>query len=911
VTVGGRVGRLLRALVRHSARRPGVTLLLAALLTAGSLAVTLRGLGFVTSAYRLLPQHERYVVLLQEYLRDFGELNDILVAIEADDPERSKAFAAALLGEMAEAGVGARVTYRIDPGYFAQRGLLYLSREELAALRDHLLDHEEFIETYATRPTLARLLAALNQQIANAMLLSFFDIGLREKRADDLRFLESVLEQMAARLDGGTPRYVSPWATAFSLGRFDDPDAGYFFSKDRRLLFVFVQQRRTEGDFTANRALIEALRAIAARLGPAHPGVRVGVTGAPAISNDEMVTALTDSTLATVLATGATLLLLLVAFRRPAKPLLMLLALAASLAWTLGLVTLVIGHLTVFSVMFISLVIGIGIDYGIYLLCRYEEEVALGRPPARALERTAEGAGPGMLLGALTASGAFFVLVLTDFQGIREFGVVAGIAVLAAFAAMVTVFPASIALADRRRPPAPVAGGPPALPREARRLTRLTRHREAILVAAAALTLVSVWGARHIGFGYNMLKLQARGVDSVAWEERILATAGRSGFAAIATARDLEELRRKVAAFAALPSVSRVDSALLALPEDQPAKIRLIRELAPVVAPIRVGTPTALEPAALAAPLATLRRRLGLALEETTGEKTAADLRRLHDLVERVLARLGEAEAAKLAAPLAALQDQLYRDFADKLRVFRQSLDPRPIQASELPPELRQRYVGTSGRYLLRIQPAVDIWQRAGAERFVGELRSVDADVTGPPVTSFEAIGYIRRGYLEGTLYALVLVALVSGVLLRSFRGTLLALAPLALGVVWTLGFMHLFGLEFNLANVWALPLILGTAAEYGLNIFLRFLESRRDGGPVLARSVVTAVALNGLTTIVGFGSLMVAHHRGIFGLGLLLTAGATAALVASLVVLPTLLHLFAGRGDPAARPLPARSRPA
>lgn len=53
------------------------------------------------------------------------------------------------------------------------------------------------------------------------------------------------------------------------------------------------------------------------------------------------------------------------------------------------------------------------------------------------------------------------------------------------------------------------------------------------------------------------------------------------------------------------------------------------------------------------------------------------------------------------------------------------------------------------------------------------------------------------------------------------------------------------------------------------------------------------AVILNGLTTIVGFGSLMVASHQGIFGLGLLLTIGASASLAASLVVLPVLIRLF------------------
>ena len=68
---------------------------------------------------------------------------------------------------------------------------------------------------------------------------------------------------------------------------------------------------------------------------------------------------------------------------------------------------------------------------------------------------------------------------------------------------------------------------------------------------------------------------------------------------------------------------------------------------------------------------------------------------------------------------------------------------------------------------------------------------------------------------------------------------------------------------------------------------------SRAHGGPLVARSTVMAVALNGVTTMVGFGSLMVAAHQGIFGLGLLLTIGSGCGLVASLVVLPVILRLI------------------
>lgn len=59
-----------------------------------------------------------------------------------------------------------------------------------------------------------------------------------------------------------------------------------------------------------------------------------------------------------------------------------------------------------------------------------------------------------------------------------------------------------------------------------------------------------------------------------------------------------------------------------------------------------------------------------------------------------------------------------------------------------------------------------------------------------------------------------------------------------------------------------------------------------------LILGTVMGVVFDGLTTMAGFGSLMVAHHKGVWSLGLLLVIGSAATLIASLVVLPTLVHL-------------------
>jgi hypothetical protein len=305
------------------------------------------------------------------------------------------------------------------------------------------------MESFAADPSLAQLITGVNTQFAQAFMNNVFDIGLEDKSPADTRFLQVLLEQIDQRLDRPTP-YRSPWGSLFSFGRDADPDAGYFLSEDKSLLFVFVETPKGEkGSFVGDQAAITAIRDAVERLREVFPNVQAGVTGAPVLSNDEMTAAFEDSRVATGLAFALTLGLMWLLFRRVGKPTLMLVVLAVSIAWSVGVATFCVGHLTIFSVMFISIVVGLGVDYGTYFLFRYEEEIFLGRNLREALARAAGRAGPAILLGALTAAATFYVLMLTDFKGIREFGFIAGSAIMLSWLSMMTFFPAVLVLVDR------------------------------------------------------------------------------------------------------------------------------------------------------------------------------------------------------------------------------------------------------------------------------------------------------------------------------------------------------------------------------------------------------------------------------------------------------------------------------
>jgi predicted RND superfamily exporter protein len=501
--------------------------------------------------------------------------------------------------------------------------------------------------------------------------------------------------------------------------------------------------------------------------------------------------------------------------------------------------------------------------------------------------------------------------MLTDFRGIQELGFIAGTAILMAWLGMMTLFPALLMLVDSHHADRPRNQAPRAHAIERMHvpvLDRVTSYPKTVLTAAGLVTVASLWAIPYVGFDYNLLNLQAKGTESVLWEKRILATTGRSGFNGLASAKTLEELRKKQEAFEKLPSVSDVDSVLRVIPDNQPEKIAIVKTFAPIVAPVRVGRSSPVDIDRLMRALGELQRRLDIFATEA-GAKLPADLRDLRARTAALLKALKTADREVAEPALTHLQAQLYRDFTSKFFDLQRNLNPRPVGLADVPEEIHRKFIGERGDFLLQIHPKVDIWEREGARTFVRELRSVDPDVTGAPIITYEAIGYMERAYYQGTIYAFVVVGLLSFLMIRRVKQTLLALLPLVLALLWTVGLMRVFGIQFNMANVWGLPLTMAASAEFGLNVMVRYLEGRDHGGPLVARSTVMAVALSGISTIVGFGSLMIARHQGIYSLGLLLTLGSVCGLVASLIVLPVILRLITKRvAAPATSVVAARS---
>jgi hypothetical protein len=219
------------------------------------------------------------------------------------------------------------------------------------------------------------------------------------------------------------------------------------------------------------------------------------------------------------------------------------------------------------------------------------------------------------------------------------------------------------------------------------------------------------------------------------------------------------------------------------------------------------------------------------------------------------------------------------------------------VTLDDVPSYLRERFVGKSGRYLLQIFARDNIWEREPMRTFVSQLQTVDADVTGPPVVALYSIQNMQLGYVRGGVYALITIVGVTLVHFRRLKPTWLALLPLGVAALWMIPCMALFGVQMNIANLIVIPLFMGMAFDNGIHLVDRALEPPRTASERATQSTGKAVVLATLTTIAGFGSLMVARHAGIFSFGFLVALSVTCNLVAVFTVLPLLLRIV--RLDP------------
>ena len=687
-------------------------------------------------------------------------------------------------------------------------------------------------------------------------------------------------------------------ASERTLGRLatHEPKREYFKSPTGRLYFIHLMPLKNYGTMAVIEEPLRRIRAVLDDVRSEFPDLEIGLTGKPVLQADEMTTTDRDMTIGSIMAIALVAVLFMVMLGGVVRPLLAVASLVTGIAWTFGLTTLVIGQLNLLSVVFALILVGIGIDFGVHLLARYREE-SRTKSVDDAMEAALLHAGRGNVTGALTSSMAFLMALFTDFQGLRELGFIAGSGLLLCLVAMTFLLPSLVLLRDRKHggPKHPKPNDEPTSPAIQDRIWRtVVAHPGKVLVGAVILTVGLVGVSHSIRFEENLLELQARGVESVEWEHRIIDDYGAGTWFGAVIADDLDEVNAVIERARKTARIGDVHSVfdIVARPTPRRAELRAsIRERLEEASPISVEATPNWNGSLLTTSSRLLdrlaRRAAGDAPEEAAAMTAlATSLRALGNEVRQA------DDAREIAVRNDA--DAHVRRLAKTLRLAVEG-DRLPLREA-LPSGVRDTFVSPNGRYLVMLHPVENVWNWSAMDRFVAAIRDIDPDVTGVPITHYESIRDMKNGFGKAIGLALLAVTILLFIDFRSPLKVVLALVPLILGSAWLIGGMGLLGTNFNLANFFSVPILIGIGVDNGVHILHRWLEggpNRHDLG-----STRRGVTLTSLTTLVGFGCLATATHRGLRSFGLVMAGGSLACLVTSLFVLPPLLIWLERRRD-------------
>ncbi len=867
---------------------------------------------FDTSRDNLVGANKQYHQNFLRFKKEFPQQDDLVVVAESENPEKSRQFVERLGAKLeAETNLFTDVFYKGDLKMLGSKALLFVPEGDLEDLKKTLQDYRPFIRQFGRTTNLVSLFDMVNTQFRTAR---------REQDAETesllkaLPALERILSQAAASLTTpGTP--PSPGITAlFNAGEEAEQQVYITFANGR--IFLVTAHALKED---LNSDAVTRLRALVDQTKIEVPGLNVGITGEPVLEHDEMAQSQKDTSVASIASLFICSLIFIYGYQETGRPVKATVCLIVGLAYTLAFATLTVGHLNILTITFVPMLIGLAIDFGVHLITRYEEELRHGRSEEAALTKAMVFTGQGICTGAFTTAGAFLAMGFTNFKGIQEMGIICGGGLLICLVPMMTLLPVLL-----------LRGRQNVIDHKQHDLSNTRARienawlRRPVTVAVVTAALCGLAGSQFhkVYFDYNLLNMQSAGLPAVEFEKKLINAAtnsvsgsetnaaGKSVLFGAVIADSLDQAIKLEDQIKQLPAVADVDSVARFLNENQTRKLGLIGEIKQGLSGIQFGEPD-LRPVnvpELSRTLYSLRGYLGAALDEIGTNEPAISrqlllLRGTIETVRKTMLQGGAAEREEHAQKLAEFQQALFKDLRETFQSLRSQDNSAQLRIQDLPRALRDRFVGVTGKFLLQVYPKKDVWQRENQKEFIEQVQRVDPNVTGTPVQLYHYTELLKESYVEAAEYSLGAIILLVLIHFRSLTSVVLALLPVAIGSIWLGGLMGFFHIPLNPANIMTLPLVLGIGVTNGIQILNRFAEEQTPG--ILARSTGKAVFVSGLTAIAGFGSLILARHRGIQSLGYVMATGITTCMIAALTFLPALLNLMlrfqGGRKQPSA----------
>lgn len=504
--------RILRVVARLVCAHPKWFVLPQLILFAVCVVYTAFFLQFDMNQDNLVGADKKYHQVFMKFREEFPGEDELAVVVESEDMDRNRQFVERLAARLQpETNLFTDIFYKGDLPSLGRKALLFVPETDLKQMREKLQEYKPFIDQFTHATNLNSFFELINKQFRTAK---------QEENAANtalmgaLPALRRIVDEATDSLSRpGMP--VSPGVTALFGAGEEEQERMYITFANGRIYLVTARPRNADVIEDGVKRMRELIRETQAEV----PGLNVGLTGEPVLDYDQMLQSQRDATAATLVALVICSLIFIYAYRETGRPLKAMLCLVVGLGYSMGFTTLVVGHLNILTVTFAPILIGLAIDFGIHFITRYEEEIRHQRTAVEAVEKALVFTGQGIVTGGLTTAFAFLAMWLTNFKGIQEMGIIAGGGLILCLVPMLTMLPAML-LRGRQNAMDHAVG----LPEEGRaRIESFWLERPGLVVGATvALCAMAVTQFHKVGFDYNLLNMQSKGLPAVVFEKKLL-----------------------------------------------------------------------------------------------------------------------------------------------------------------------------------------------------------------------------------------------------------------------------------------------------------------------------------------------------------------------------------------------------
>ncbi len=633
---------------------------------------------------------------------------------------------------------------------------------------------------------------------------------------------------------------------------FDDP---YFIDKSKEMLLIFIQPRGNPGDIEFSEKLIGRIQTLLTeynsrnkqkallkeeyRILAEGATVTYGFTGDYKNNIDDAKAVNNALAPTSIVAFTGIFLLLFVFVRRITQMVMLMITLVVSIIMTYAFCQIAIGELNTITVILGAILMGFGIDFGLYFIFRLREEFTLTGDLKRSIHQTLKHAGSASLISAVISASSFYILSISKFKGFSDFGLMAGTGVLLSAFLMYISLPVIYVLIDRKWPEFKNTLIDPKFLNKTELKEDVNRafpFVKGILTASLVLSIILFFFASKISFDYDGRSFMTADSHSIILQEEVTKRFQIASDPVVIYTKNLKEAKDVYDKLMPIPEKSTVDSVLS------------IYTLAPPM------------------------------------EQQLANRKILKEVENKI----------KEISP-----DMLEDEDRASFLLLKSYLKVEPFTMSDIPASLIKQFrpMASSGNegYLTYIYPGISVWDGRELIKFADEVGEIKAGgktyhAAGGAVLFADLAKIVIS---DGKKISLITIAVVLIILLISFRNlkaVAFSMMPLVIGIGWMLGLMAMTGWKINFVNIVVFPVVFGYGVSLGVYIYERYLET---GSVYLSvKRTGTAIAGSSLTTLVGWASLLVAKHNGLKSMGILASFGIAAAMITTFTVLPALLEL-------------------